>query len=98
MSKLSRNPYAAICPRSSINDAEYKWKGELGEIRVFKVYTLCAGGLGKYYVIRCYTVPTRLTDHVWSLDEMCATLPAQASATKKIDKGLILKALGEVAG
>jgi len=49
-------------------------------------------------VIRCYTVPTRLTDHVWSLDEMCATLPAQASATKKIDKGLILKALGEVAG
>lgn len=25
-------------------------------------------------------------------------LPAQASATKKIDKGLILKALGEKAG
>ena len=36
-----------------------------------------------------------LTEHVWSLDEMCATLPAQNSATKRIDKGLILKALGE---
>jgi hypothetical protein len=36
-----------------------------------------------------------ITDHVWSLEEMCATLPAQASATKRIDKGLILKALGE---
>jgi hypothetical protein len=38
-----------------------------------------------------------LTDHVWSLEEMCATLPAQASAAKRIDKGLILKALGEEA-
>jgi IS1 family transposase len=38
-----------------------------------------------------------LTDHVWSLDEMCATLPTQASATKRIDKGLILKVLGEIA-
>ncbi len=38
-----------------------------------------------------------LTDHVWSLDEMCATLPAQTSSTKRIDKGLILKALGEKA-
>jgi hypothetical protein len=38
---------------------------------------------------------TGLTDHVWSLEEMCATLPAQASAAKRIDSGLILKALGE---
>jgi hypothetical protein len=36
-----------------------------------------------------------LTDHVWSLNEMCATLPAQASTTREIDKGLILNALGE---
>jgi hypothetical protein len=38
-----------------------------------------------------------LTDHAWSLEEMCATLPAQTSAAKRIDKGLILKALGEKA-
>jgi hypothetical protein len=38
-----------------------------------------------------------LTDHVWSLEEMCATLPAQSSAAKWIDKRLILKALGEQA-
>ena len=38
-----------------------------------------------------------ITDHVWSLEEMCATLPAQASAAKRIDKGLILKALGDKA-
>jgi hypothetical protein len=37
------------------------------------------------------------TDHVWSLDEMCATVPAQASAAKRIDRGLILKALGDQA-
>jgi hypothetical protein len=39
-----------------------------------------------------------LTDHVWSLDEMCATLPAQASAAKRIDKSMVLKALGEKTG
>jgi hypothetical protein len=38
-----------------------------------------------------------ITDHVWSLEEMCSTLPMHASATKRIDKGLILKALGEQA-
>jgi len=38
-----------------------------------------------------------ITDHVWSLEEMCATLPTQASAAKRIDKGLVLKALGEQA-
>jgi hypothetical protein len=34
-----------------------------------------------------------LTDHVWDLDEVCATVRAQASAAKRIDKGIILKAL-----
>jgi hypothetical protein len=36
-----------------------------------------------------------ISDHVWSIEEMCALLPDRASATKRIDKGLILKALGE---
>jgi hypothetical protein len=36
-----------------------------------------------------------ISDHVWSIEEMCALLPEMASATKRIDKGLILKALGE---
>jgi hypothetical protein len=36
-----------------------------------------------------------ISDHVWTLEEMCALLPEMASATKRIDKGLILKALGE---
>jgi hypothetical protein len=36
-----------------------------------------------------------LTDHVWSIEEMCSLIPTAPSATKRIDKGLILKALGE---
>ena len=36
-----------------------------------------------------------LSDHVWSIEELCCLLPETASATKRIDKGLILKALGE---
>jgi hypothetical protein len=31
----------------------------------------------------------------WNLEEMCALLAASPSAAKRIDKGLILKALGE---
>jgi hypothetical protein len=38
-----------------------------------------------------------LSNHVWNLEEMCALLPEAPSATKGIDKGLILKALGEKA-
>ena len=38
-----------------------------------------------------------ITDHVWSLDEMCAILPVQPTVAKRIDKGLILRALGEQA-
>jgi hypothetical protein len=38
-----------------------------------------------------------LTNHVWGLEELCALLPQSASATKRIDKRLILKALGEKA-
>lgn len=40
---------------------------------------------------------SKVTDHVWSLDEMCALLPQAPSAAKRIDKELILKALGEQA-
>lgn len=34
-----------------------------------------------------------IANHVWSLEEMCTLLPESPSATKRIDKGLILKAL-----
>jgi len=36
-----------------------------------------------------------LSDHVWSIEEMCGLLPQAESAAKRIDKGIILKALGE---
>jgi hypothetical protein len=36
-----------------------------------------------------------ISDHIWSIEEMCALLPEQGSAAKRIDKGLILKALGD---
>ena len=39
-----------------------------------------------------------ISDHVWNIEEMCALLPETLSATKRIDKGLILKALGESDG
>jgi len=37
-----------------------------------------------------------ISNHVWTIEEMCALLPAQGSATKRIDKQLVLKALGEM--
>jgi IS1 family transposase len=36
-----------------------------------------------------------ISDHVWTIEELCGLLPETASAAKRIDKGLILKALGE---
>jgi hypothetical protein len=39
-----------------------------------------------------------LTDRVWTIEELCGLLPETASATKRIEKGLILKALGENVG
>jgi len=39
-----------------------------------------------------------LSDYVRSFEEMCPPLPESPSAGKRIDKGLILKALGEQAG
>ena len=38
-----------------------------------------------------------LSDHVWTVEEMYSLLPETPSAAKRIDKGLILKALGEQA-
>ena len=35
--------------------------------------------------------------HVWSIEELCSLLPQAESAAKRIDRGLILKALGEKA-
>ena len=39
-----------------------------------------------------------VSDHVWSIEEMCGLLPMQQSPTKKADKAIILKALGEHVG
>jgi len=36
-----------------------------------------------------------LTDHVWTLEELCALLP-QRKPNAKVDKELILKALARV--
>ena len=34
-----------------------------------------------------------LSDHVWSLEELCSLLPEPVSATKNIENSMILKAL-----
>jgi hypothetical protein len=39
-----------------------------------------------------------ISNHVWSIEELCALLPKSESGAKRIDKGLILKALGEHLG
>ncbi len=36
-----------------------------------------------------------ISDHIWSIEEMCALLPHAASAAKRIDNELVLAALGE---
>jgi hypothetical protein len=36
-----------------------------------------------------------IADRVWSVEEMCGLLPEVPNPTKRIDNGLILKALGE---
>ncbi len=36
-----------------------------------------------------------ISDHVWSIEELCSLIPKPESAAKRIDKGLILKALAE---
>jgi hypothetical protein len=36
-----------------------------------------------------------IADRVWSVEGMCALLPEPPSSAKRIDKGLILKALEE---
>ncbi len=36
-----------------------------------------------------------LSDHVWSIEELCALPPESESAAKRIDKKLLLKALAE---
>ena len=37
-----------------------------------------------------------ISDHVWSIEEMCNLLPKPGSGAKRIDRELILKALREV--
>jgi hypothetical protein len=34
-----------------------------------------------------------IADRVWTIEELCGLLPETTSATKRIDEGLILKAL-----
>jgi len=36
-----------------------------------------------------------ITDHVWSLEEVCALLPKPTVSRSKVEKNLIAKALGE---
>jgi hypothetical protein len=36
-----------------------------------------------------------ISDHVWTIEELCGLLQESPCATKRIDKDLILKALGE---
>ncbi len=36
-----------------------------------------------------------LSEHVWSIEELCSLLPQAESAAKRIDMEIILKALGE---
>jgi hypothetical protein len=36
-----------------------------------------------------------LSDHVWSIEELCALLPEMESAAKRADRNLLLKALTE---
>ena len=38
-----------------------------------------------------------ISDHVWSVEEMCALLPEKQAIGSQIDRALILKALGEPA-
>jgi IS1 family transposase len=38
-----------------------------------------------------------VSDHAWSIEEMCTLLPETTLVAKRIDKGLVLKALGEQA-
>jgi hypothetical protein len=37
----------------------------------------------------------KISDHAWTIEELCGLLHEMASATKRIDKRLIVKALGE---
>lgn len=38
-----------------------------------------------------------ISDHVWNIEELCSLLPENQKIAVDIDKGLILKALGEQA-
>jgi hypothetical protein len=37
----------------------------------------------------------QLSDHVWTIEELCWMLPARVSSRRQMEKNLILKALGE---
>jgi hypothetical protein len=36
-----------------------------------------------------------LSNHVWTIEELCGLLPQPISATREMEKNLVLKALGE---
>jgi hypothetical protein len=38
---------------------------------------------------------SELSDHVWTIEELCGLLPERISTTRQAEKNLILKALGE---
>jgi hypothetical protein len=36
-----------------------------------------------------------ISDHVWSIEELCGLLPQSPSSSRRIENGMVLKALGE---
>jgi hypothetical protein len=64
-------------------------------LRYFSCTTIFAA-----YTLRLRVTPAMeagISNHIWTIEELCGLLPETASATKRIDKGLILKALREQA-
>ncbi|MGB8887191.1 MAG: hypothetical protein WCC87_10740, partial [Candidatus Korobacteraceae bacterium] len=44
---------------------------------------------------RFWVIAEGISDHVWSIEELCSLLPKVESAAKRADKNLLLKALAE---
>jgi hypothetical protein len=36
-----------------------------------------------------------ISNHVWTIEELCGLLPQPISSTREMEKNLVLKALGE---
>ena len=57
---------------------------------------ICTGDARVHQTLRVTAaMEAALADRVWSVKELCGLLPEPAPTKKRIDKGLILKALGK---